>query len=167
MLQLFCRTPLLILFLLSISPFIFIGRIPSDIWAYVNTIIFSFFVMWVFSIIKTLLAKNTYDKSLRLGNFTAVLILVTLYFIFISLHYAQNYDNFDEPGWFLLLIIIGHPLLFFSILYLTNFIAKTISTINSKSTVKFSAYSEYFFLLLAFPIGIWWLYPKIQLAIKL
>ena len=162
MTQFFARTPLLLLSCLSILPIAFIGLSP-DIWAYTNVVIFSFFALWAFSITKLLLYKNNYDADLKLGKFSAILIIATAYVIFLSLHYANTYNNFDEPGWFLLVILIGHSFLFYSIFYLTNFISKTIATVDKKGIVTFSDYAQYFFLLLIFPIGIWWLDSKIKL----
>jgi hypothetical protein len=144
-------------------PIAFIGLSPF-IWAYTNVVIFSFFALWSFSITKLLLDKNNYDDALKLGKFSAVLIIATAYVIFLSLHYANSYNNFDEPGWFLLLILIGHSFLLYSIFYLANFIAKTIATVDKKGIVKFNDYIQYFLLLLIFPIGIWWLNSKIKLV---
>ena len=163
MLQSFSRAPRLLLFCFSISPFVSISLSPN-LWAYITILVLSFFCLWAYSVTKRLLDKNIYDPSLKLGNFTAVLIIATAYLIFISIHYAQTYNNFDERGWFLLVILIGHTFLFFSIFYLASFFAKAISTIDSKKAVKFNEYSRYFLLLLVFPIGIWWLYPKIKLT---
>jgi hypothetical protein len=159
----FAKTPLLILFCLSIIPIAFIGLSPG-IWAYINVIIFSFFALWAFSITKLILAKNNYDSDLKLRKFSGILIIATAYIIFLSVYYANTYNNYDEPGWFLLLILIGHSFLAYSIFYLAYFIAKTISTVERKGIVKFSDYAGYFFLLFIFPIGIWWLNPKIKLV---
>ena len=163
MTQFFARIPLLLLFFLSILPIAFIELSP-DIWAYTNVVIFSFFALWAFSITKLLLSKNNYDTDLKIGKFSAILIIATAYVIFLSLHYANTYNNFDEPGWFLLVIFIGHSFLLYSIFYLANFISKTIATVDKKRIVKFNDYAQYFFLLLIFPIGIWWLNSKIKLV---
>ena len=155
----------MILSCLSLLPFLLIG-LPADIWAYSNAAIFLFFSLWSYSITRTVLTKNHYDKNLRLGKFSIVLVIATLYVVFLSCYYARTFNNDDDPKWVLLVILIGHSFLFYSIFYLVNFIAKAIATVEFKKTTTFDGYSRYFFLFLIFPIGIWWLYFKIQLATK-
>lgn len=163
MLQFLDKTPTFILCSLSILPLVFIGLSP-DLWAYLNIFLLCFFALWIFSITKLHLNKNVYDKNLKFPNFTLVLLFTTLYLLFLSIYFAQTFGSDNKPAWFPLLILVGHSLLLYSVYYLLNFIAKTIATINKKKVVKFSDYSNYFFLLLVFPIGIWWLHPKIKLA---
>lgn len=159
--QFFTKTPTSVLSCLSIVPIVFI-LLPPDIWAYINILAFSFLALWLYSITKMLSNKNKFDKGLKFGNFALILFSVMLYVIFLSIYFARTFNQLDDPGWFLLVILIGHSFLLFSIFYLTNFVAKSISTLDKKMIVVFNDYAQYFFLLLFFPVGIWWLHSKIK-----
>ena len=50
----------------------------------------------------------------------------------------------------------------YCLFYLIWFIAKSIATIENGRIVGFDIYSGNFFLLWFFPIGIWWMHPKIR-----
>jgi hypothetical protein len=46
--------------------------------------------------------------------------------------------------------------------YVIWFIAKAIATIEQNEVVTFDTYAENFFLLWFFPIGIWFMHPKVR-----
>ena len=150
-------------FFISISLILLI-ELPPNIFAYLTIFPICFFSLWSYSVTRMLSKKNKYDTGIKLVNFTINLILATLYLIFISIYFALTHDT-EDPKWFLLVILIGHSYLFFSVLYLINFIAKILSTVELKRVTKFNDFVVYFFMLFFFPIGVWWLYPKIRAAI--
>ncbi len=161
----FSKTPLLILFGISLVPIVLID-LPPNIWAYSNILVIIFFSLWAYSITKVLFGKNNYDKNIKFGKFLCLLAFTDVYTIALSIYYSLTYNNYEDPKWLLLLIIIGHFLLLYSIYFLINFISKVLSTIELQRTVTFKDYFGYFLMLFFFPIGIWWLYPKLQIAAK-
>jgi hypothetical protein len=50
----------------------------------------------------------------------------------------------------------------FSMFYIIYHAAKTIKTVNAQKQVTFSDFIEEFFLIWFFPIGIWFIQPKIN-----
>jgi uncharacterized membrane protein len=158
----FFNIPSVVLFCISILPIVFI-EVSPQFWAYLIIFVCAFFSIWIFSITKILLQKNHYDQEIKFGKLTTVLFLTNLYIIFLSIYFAFTFNKYDDPKWLLPIIIIGQFLLFYGLFYIMNFVAKVISTIETKRAVTFTDYSKYFFMLLLFPVGVWWLTPKIQL----
>ena len=166
MTRLLFKTPLLILFLLSILPVLAIELLSPKNWGYLNIFIFAFFSAWLYSIVKVLSERNQYDKETKLGKFTAVLIWTAFYSISLSIYFALTFNKYEDPKWFPLIIIPGQIFLFYCVFYLTSFIAKLICTVEQKRIIKFQDYLGYFFLFFIFPIGIWWIHPKINQLTK-
>ena len=163
MTQSISKTPLLILFILSVIPTILIIGNPQ-LWALTNIVIFIFFSLWEYSIVKSLVRKSKHE--IKITKFTTTLILTTIYICLLSCYYALTYEKYDDPKWLLPIIIIGQFFLFFSAFYIIRFFAKTIAIVELDRTAKFSDYFRYFVMILFFPFGIWWLYPKIKSLIE-
>lgn len=159
MTQSISKTPLLVLCVLSLLPTVLVTG-NSQVWAFTDVIIFNFFSLWVYSIVKRLLEKN--DQQIKTAKFTRTLISTTIYISLLSIYYGLTYNNYDDPKWLLLIIIIGQFYLFFSSAYIVTFFAKTIAISDLKRPVKLTDYLSYTVLIVFFPIGIWWLYPKIK-----
>ena len=155
------KTPSLVLFSICILPIIF-RETAASVWAYLTMLVITFFAVWAYSIVKALLQKNRYDNNLKLKKFSIKLILITTYVIALSIYFALTYNKTDEPKWMILIIIIGQILFAYGVFSVVTFIAKTISTIDTKRAVTFADYAGNFFMLLFFPFGVWWLVPKIK-----
>jgi hypothetical protein len=163
MTQLISKTPLLILFILSVIPTLLINGNPQ-LWAFTNIVIFIFFSLWEYSIVARLVSKSKHE--IKLTKFTRTLILTTIYICLLSTYFALTYENYDDPKWLLPIIIIGQFFLFFSAFYIIRFFARTIAIVELGRTTKFTDYFEYFVMIIFFPFGIWWLYPKIKSLIE-
>jgi hypothetical protein len=156
----FSKIPLLILCCVSIVPVVFIN-LPPNFWAYLNILVILFFSLWAYSVTTILLAQNKYDENIKFWKFVSALVFVDIYTVALSIYYSLTY-NTDDPKWFLLVVIIGHFLLSYNFFYILRFISKALATAELKRTVTITNYFNYIFMLLFFPVGIWWLYPKIQ-----
>lgn len=161
MLRQLSKLPILPLFIISILPVLFIYG-NSKLWSVINILCITFFSTWTYSVIKSLLGKNKYDDSLRLRPFLIQLVLTTIYVIALGIYYALTYPDIEDPKWFILVIIFGQLFLAWNTFYILSFFAKTIVTIQNKQKTRFPDYLGYMVLLLFFPIGIWWVHPKIQ-----
>ncbi len=163
MTQKISKTPLLILFILSVLPTLLINGNPQ-VWAFSNILIFIFFSLWEYSIIKRLVV--TCKLEIKTNKFTMTLILTTIYICLLSVYFALTYNKYDDPKWLLPIIIVGQFLLLAGAVSIINFFAKIIALADLKRPVKFKDYFGYIIMIIFFPFGIWWLYPKIQLLIK-
>ncbi len=159
------KTPTWVLFIASILPIIFISN-DAKVWAITNIILFLFFSLWVYSITTQLTTKIKYASTFNANKFVTILILSMTYIVLISIYYIYTSDNYEEPKWLFAIIIPGNIFLGYAYFYLLNYISKIISTAELKKPVKFDQYANYFFCLLFFPIGIWWVNSKIRLLIE-
>ena len=162
----FSRIPLLTLSLLSILPLLFISGNPK-LWCLVNIIVLTFFFIWTYSVTKKLIEKNKYDAEIKFVQFRLQIVLTNIYIIALSIYFALTYPNIEDPKWMLLILIIGQCFLAWNYFYLIRFVAKTIATIELKRKCHLADYLGNMIFLIFFPIGIWWLHPKIQTLIEL
>ncbi len=161
----FSRIPLLALFVISILPIVFMSGNPN-LWCIVNIIVFTFFFIWTYSITKKLLEKNKYDTTIKFSPFAIQLVITNIYIIALSIYFALTYPNIEDPKWMLLIIIIGQLFLLWNFIYIIRFVAKAIATVEFQRECHFPDYLGNMVLLFFFPLGIWWLHPKIQTLIK-
>lgn len=159
MIQSISQTPLLVLFILSLLPTMLINT-NIQVWSFACIIIFIFFSLWVHSVVKGLIEK--YEQQFNIRKFTRTLILTTLYICLLGTYNALTFDTEDEPKWLILVIIIGQFYLCINLLYIATSFAKAIASADLKRPVTLADYLGYVVLIFFFPIGIWWLYPKIR-----
>ena len=72
----------------------------------------------------------------------------------------------DTVSLFFIVIIPLHIYAMFSILYTTYFISKALVSAEKQEDAKFTEYGEVIFLLIFFPIGIWFIQPRVQMIIN-
>lgn len=156
------KTPTWILFFLSIIPIIIETNNPK-VWAITIAVIFAFFAFWCYSII----IKLTFNgRVFNIMKFKLILILALLYVVFVCIYYVFTLEMPENLRVIFFAIIPGHIFLAYAYLYLLNFISKVISTLEFEKAVKFNEYISYFICLFFFPIGIWWINPKIKSLIE-
>lgn len=159
------KTPTWVLFTVSILPMLIIFN-DAAIWAISNILIFSFLALWLYLITTQLLNRKILLSQFNKNKFVALLVTSLLYTVALSIYFSITSNNYEEPPWIFLIIIPGNIFLAYAFLFILNFIAKLIATIESEETMTFDKYASYFFCLLVFPIGIWWMNPKIKSLIK-
>jgi hypothetical protein len=150
-------------FLLLIIPAIF----PSNYFGLVLTILWA----GVLAYCTYFLGHGLYEKlpvghDLKIKRFHFHLFFALAYlgvvFIVFKGGYEINQDNYKDYGWTVAIILPLHLFTMYSIFYVIWFIAKAIATIEQNKVVKFDTYAGNFFLLWFFPIGIWFVHPKIR-----
>lgn len=153
------------IFLLLMLPFILPS--PSSYFGLTLTILYSIILAYcVYFLGTSLYKKLPVGHDLKLKSFTFYLLFaivyITVVFILFNGGYEFNQGNYKSYGWTIAIIIPLHFFLMFSLLYVIWFIAKAIETIERKKVVGFGEYAGNFFLLWFFPLGIWWVHPKIR-----
>jgi len=117
------------------------------------------------------LGNNLYEKlpaghDLNIKRFNFQLLFPLVYIISILLIFKGgieiNQSNFTDNRWAALIIIPAHIYAMYCTFYTIWFIAKAIATIEYNHVVTLDVYLGNFFLLWFFPIGIWWIQPKIR-----
>jgi hypothetical protein len=123
------------------------------------------FVIWVMKVDEEL--YNRLPDGMNL-NFNLLLInffISAVYLIVILLTiggYHITDDNYQDYGWKVWIYLPMHLYCFFSFFYAIRFTAKAIASIENKRNVDISYYGTYMAALFFFPIGIWWIQPKIN-----
>ncbi len=151
-------------FLLLIIPAFFpsttlVGFILTAIWA-------GFIAYCVYFIGNSLYQKLPVGHDLKINRFHFNLLFPIVYIITVFIvfdgGYNINQDNYKDYGWTVAIIIPLHLLAMYGMFYTIWFIAKCIATIENNRVVGFDNYAGNFFLLWIFPIGIWWVHPKVR-----
>lgn len=151
-------------FLLLIIPAFFptttlVGLILTLIWA-------GLIVSCIYFLGNSLYQKLPIGHDLKVNRFHFNLLfpLVYLIIVFIAFDggYEINQDNYKDYGWLIWVIVPLHLFAMYCMFYTIWFIAKCIATIENNKVVGFDNYAGNFFLLWFFPIGIWWVHPKVR-----
>ncbi len=137
----------------------FVGIILTGIWEVL-------LAYCVYFLGKSLYQRLPEGHDLKIKRFNFHLLFAIAYlaivFIVFSGGYEINQDNYKNYGWALAIIIPLHLFTMYCMFYVIWFIAKAIATIENKKVVGFDIYASSFFLLWFFPIGIWWVHPKVR-----
>jgi amino acid permease len=152
------------IFLLLIIPCFFtsvtlVGTIITVIWAVV-------IAYCIYLLGNSLYQKLPIGHDLKVKQFhfnlLFPLVYLTIVLILFDGGYEINQNNYNEFGWWLVVIIPLHLYTMYCMFYTIWFIAKCIATIENNRVVEFDSYAGNFFLLWFFPIGIWFIHPKVR-----
>jgi len=153
----------------SISPLFFVSPIVMLLAA---AILF----YWQWSVATGLNSYLHPETQLRLKRFKFFFFVPLIYFgiIFIAgivIIPQIPFGNEQPPsiGFILPLILVMVLLHFFSIfciIYILYFIAKTLKSVELQREAHFSDYIGEFFLMWCFPIGIWFIQPRINKIVQ-
>lgn len=78
----------------------------------------------------------------------------------------QNIDGMMQVVLFGILTFLLHFFSIFCILHTIFFAAKTIRSAELKKNARFSEFAGYFFLIWVFPVGIWFIQPRINVLLE-
>lgn len=126
---------------------------------------------WVWSVSMGLLNKVPSTIDMKMKNFkiffTIPLLYVTFVISLILFTVNYNYDILapeflDSAKYIVLIIVPIHLFSIFCSLYNIYHVAKTIKTAELQRKLKFSDFVEEFLLILIFPIGIWFIQPRVN-----
>lgn len=152
-------TSIIFLLFFIILPCLYVGLIPAFIWMIFLTYLIQFIGRRLFHLLPAPKHSKLIIFNTHLFCFT--FCLFALMFI-IENDLEINRENHQLLSWALPVIASLQLIAACNILYVTCFLAKSISTIEHQRKMRFSDYAGTFFLLLNFPIGIWWVYPRIR-----
>jgi hypothetical protein len=151
-------------FFLLICPCFFpsntlVGNLLMIIWAF-------FTAYCVFLLGEGLYLRLPVSRGLNINRFRFniifSLVYLTIVFGFSHGGYNINENNYKEYGWWLVIIIPAHLYLMYCLVFTFWFIAKSLATIENNREVSFGDYVGNFFLLFFYPIGIWFVHPKVR-----
>jgi hypothetical protein len=139
-----------------------------DFFGFQTAIFLLCFLSWFYFLIMGL-NKKINNENLKTGTkYLLFLMLFPILYILIAFTISPNGftistegDSDANPLW-LLIIFPVHLFSMFCIFYLMYKAAKTIKIAEVQKPVKFVDFAGEFFLLWFFPIGIWFLQPKIN-----
>jgi hypothetical protein len=151
-------------FLLLIIPSFFPSETTAGI---ILTVVWAGFVAYcIYFLGESLYQALPVGHDLKIKRFYFNLLFPVVYMIIVFIlfdgGYELNQDNYKEYGWILAIIIPLHLFAMYCLFYTIWFIAKCIATIENKKVVGFDNYAGNFFLLWMFPIGIWFVHPKVR-----
>jgi hypothetical protein len=151
-------------FLLLIIPCFFpdetlVGTILTIIWA-------AFIAYCIYFLGASLYQKLPAGHDLKIKRFHFNLLFPVVYLTIVSIlfrgGYEINQNDYQEYGWTLAIILPLHLFTMYCIFYTIWFIAKCIATIENNKMVGFDSYAGNFFLIWFFPIGVWFIQPKVR-----
>jgi len=152
------------IFILLLLPFVF----PDSYLGLLLTIIYEgLFTYCVYFLGHSLYEKLPAGHDLKIKRLDFHLffawVYITIVLILFKGGYNINQDNYKDFGLSIYLIVPLHIFTLYCIFYVIWFIAKSIATIQKNNVVGFGDYIGNFFLLLwFFPIGVWWIQPKVR-----
>jgi len=129
------------------------------------------FFGWLYSIGVGLNKTIPNGLKLKVRKFRIFLLIPICYIILISIFIVPIIDSSRDivslPNIAILtIIVLLHLFSMFCILYCFYFVAKTIKTAELQRNVRFGDYAGEFFLIWFYPIGVWFLQPKINKIIR-
>jgi len=110
------------------------------------------------------------DIKMKMRKFKIFFFIPLIYILFILVFIGTTFYGITYgtnavggiAGKMILFIVPMHIFSMFCIFYLLYFVSKTIKTAEFKRTVYFSDFIGEFFMIWFFPIGIWFLQPRIN-----
>ncbi len=145
----------------SNDPTIFISSFPF-LLIYVLGLFFS----WFYAMGVNLHQKLPETVAMNLGRFMFFLFVPLVYmvvlFVFMYVTFSDiSAGNQSGPGAFAWLIPL-HIFSVYCIFYCLYFISKCLKSVELQRTVEFNEYAGEFFLIWFFPLGVWFIQPRIN-----
>ncbi|WP_303317954.1 hypothetical protein Q4Q34_18760 [Flavivirga abyssicola] len=114
------------------------------------------------------------DIKMKMKKFKIFFFIPLIYILFLLVIIGTTFYGFSSGnnavggivGKMLFFIIPMHLFSMFCMFYLLYFVSKTIKTTELKRTVAFSDFIGEFFMIWFFPIGIWFIQPRLNKIIS-
>lgn len=155
------------MFTLLLLPFLFsgnslLGKLFQIIWVIV-------YFGWIYTIGSISSTKVHIKHTKGKFYFKMSFIFIFVYFLILTFFfdggYNINQNNFRHAENLLGIIIFLHFYLIWSCFYLFYFAAKMLKTIILDQVPDFAQISDIFFAFWFFPIGVWYIQPKLKAII--
>jgi len=143
-----------------------------SLYPLVMILLIGVFFGWFWSIAVGLDFKIPDTLKLKLSRFKIFLFIPLAYILLLSIFIGITMSGMDwmgnntNPPAVFGIILPLHLLSMFCIFYCLYFVAKTIKTAELQKKVGFGDFAGEFFLIWFFPIGIWFIQPKLNKMIE-
>lgn len=129
-------------------------------------LVIAVFFAWFYALGTNLYKKLPPTVNMSLVRFKIFLFIPVAYILFICVFLAFIFSNVTagnplNPLVFLFIVPL-HLFSIFCIFYSLYFIAKTLKAVEWQKPVTFNEFAGEFFLIWFFPIGIWFIQPRIN-----
>ena len=127
------------------------------------------FVFWIIKVDEQLYFRLPTRVNLNF-NFLLINIFISATYLIIIFLTVGGYnitdENYQDYGWKVWIYLPMHLCCFFSFFYAIRFTSKAIASIENNKNVDIAYYGTYMAGLFFFPIGIWWIQPKINKILR-
>lgn len=128
------------------------------------------FFCWFYSLGTSLHKKLPDGVNMNINRFKLFLFLPIIYLLFFVGFMSTTIINLNEgkqPSPLIFAIIIPlHFFMMFCMFYLLYFTSKSLKAVELQREVTFNDYSGEFFLMWFYPIGIWFIQPRVNELFK-
>jgi len=129
-----------------------------------NLFLVGIYISWLWAMCINLYTKLPSTASLNLGIFKLCMLIPSIYILILSFLFSG--DLFETQGGnlvgFATIIIPVHLCSAFCIFWCLTFVAKSLKAAELQRPVTFRDYVGEFFLFWFFPIGVWFIQPRIN-----
>lgn len=122
------------------------------------------FFSWFYSLGNGLYKKLPPKVDLNIRFFRISIFLPVVYiFLFIGFMLISLFLDKGEPNLYYFFAIIPiHFFMMFCVVYQLYFISKSLKSVELQREVTFNDYSSEFFLIWFYPIGVWFIQPRVN-----
>jgi hypothetical protein len=143
------------------------SMMPYAIMPLVMFLFIAIFFSWFYSLGTALHKRLPESVKMKLTTFKIFLFIPFVYIMvlcglmFWVFNTVVTGDRAPNLSWFLLIIPI-HLFSMFCIFYCLYFVAKSLKAVEWQKPVTFSDYVGEFFLLWFYPVGVWFIQPRVN-----
>jgi hypothetical protein len=132
----------------------------------ITAIFYAILPLWIWIVATGLQDKVPENVKLKVNRFRIFFIIPVVYFILYMILFFPSLIKFQvEPTMFLIIMPL-HFFAMFCMIYCIYFTAKTLKTVELQRLVHSSDYIGEFFLIWLFPIGVWFIQPRINKIVQ-
>jgi len=122
--------------------------------------------LWIWIVATGLQDKVPENIKLKVNKFKIFFIIPIAYFVLYLTLFLPSLLNFQVEPIIFLIIMPLHLFAMFCMLYSIYFTAKTLKTAELQRIAHSSDYIGEFFLIWIFPIGVWFIQPRINKIVQ-
>ncbi|GAB3575364.1 hypothetical protein GCM10027578_39440 [Spirosoma luteolum] len=139
----------------------------SSLWTAVQGVVFGTYLGWLYTIGIALQRKLPTGVTMHTFRFNCAVGYVCLAVVamLFSMQLGTN-DPSGSTSSYAGLIIISVLLVMVCLFYILSFVARSLTAVERQKPVTFYEYAGAFFLVWFYPIGIWFVQPKINALFK-
>src|SRR5690606_6248705 len=129
-------------------------------------IFYAILPLWMWIVTTGLQDRVPENIKLKINKFKIFFIIPIFYFVLYMTLFFPSLINFQVVPTMFFIIMPLHFFVMFCIFYCIYFTAKTLKTIELQRIVRSSDYIGEFFLIWFFPIGVWFIQPRINKIVQ-